>query len=411
MQNHPHAFVLLQPRLKLQDIIKDSPDVGQRSAFIGMVEETGSLYALSPSHSPLIGYGDLKYTRKGRLIDGSAPQEETEAPRHCEENPWDRRCLLGMHRLDTTDGHESRMKRLLEGPKDVDKTRSWIQWVEPTSLEVGAIDGTDVPANGSDSPQPISPPGGRSTVWEAAGMTLVLGVLSVWLLFKRFRIKEGAKSSALGADPIPPSVPAIPTPPQAVGEPIKEPTAPQEPPSVVTDAESPSEAPEGWVEVPSTPAAPVDDGDESDRDGEQDGDATPVPGRKKNRRGKRGKKKKKDLTLSPEDETDGGQPQEPSQAAPPPATTPQPLTPQSSIILPPPVPLETRPSLVVSEEILGEHVSPLGRVFCVLTFFLRLWFTWNCSLQRFIAGPCRRRKTTSQRLRHSSLSRGQHSAR
>ncbi|KAJ2922587.1 hypothetical protein H1R20_g14493, partial [Candolleomyces eurysporus] len=274
MQSHPHAFVLLQPRLKLQDILKDSPDVGQRSAFIGMVEETGSLYALSPSHYPLIGYGDLRYSRKGRLIGGSRQQEETEAPQHCEENPGDRRCLLGMHPLDTTDGHESRMKRLLEGPKDVVQVKPNSQWVDSPNLAIG---GNDVPANGSDSPEPISPP-------------------AVWFLFKRFRIKEGAKSSALGVAPIPPSVPTIPTPPQAVGEPIEEPAVSQELPSVATDAESPSEASDEWVKVPPTAAPPVDDGDE---------------------------------------------------------TTPQPVTPQSSIILAAPPPLEPRPSLAVSEEILG----------------------------------------------------------
>lgn len=383
LQHHPHAFVLLQPRPRLQDIIPTVPNLDQGSAFIGMVEETGSLFAMSRNQYPLVGLGSSAYARKGRTIgtpgtkdaykpvDDLAKQQKKDMEIHqlCEEFPGDRRCLLGMHPLDVSNGHESRMKRLLEGPKSVPtQVRSGqSQWMEPAQkgLEVKPILGTiEVSGNGSDSPrEPIMPPQ-RSTMLEAVGMTLFFGLLSVWFLFKRFRSQETKPSNAPAtpADHVQPSVPTIPVPPQAVGEPL---TAKQN--GVVPEVDSDSVATsDEWVRVAPGPAstklaAPAEDGEESEHEGDGDGEAAPV--RRKPRRGKRGKKKKKDLAFgAPGDEAEANVVPEANPGSE--ATTPQPIlipstpqliTPSSSLILtPPPLP-ETSPSLLVTDTILGKH--------------------------------------------------------
>lgn len=338
---------------------------------------------MSRNQYPMLEDGSLAYTRKGRTIrtpgsddvykpvDDIAKQTKKDMEIHqlCEEYPGDRRCLLGMHPLDVSNGHESRMKRLLEGPKSVENQVRGGQsrWMEPAQkgLEVKPILGTiEASGNGSDSPREAIVPTQRNTMLEAVGMTLFFGLLSLWFLFKRFRNQESKPSNAPAtpADYVQPSVPTIPVPPQAVGQPL---TAKQN--GVVPEVDSDSVATsDEWIRVATPPAsanpiAPAEDGDESDHEGEGDGDATPV--RRKPRRGKRGKKKKnKDLALgTPGEEVEVGIVLEANPASE--ATTPQPLiipstpqliTPSSSLILTPPPQPETSPSLLVTDTILGK---------------------------------------------------------
>ncbi|KAF5323103.1 hypothetical protein D9611_009216 [Ephemerocybe angulata] len=379
LQHHPHAFVLLQPRPRLQDIVPTAPHLAQRSAFIGMVEETGSLYALSPSQFPLVGLGSGGHSRNGRTIGSTNSKGEyksvdelarqrkkdAKAQQLCEENPGDRRCLLGMHPLDTSDGHMSRMKRLLEGPKSVETQtprQGQSQWMEhpmDRDIAVKPIDSIDVPSNGSNSPLPLSP--ARSSMLEVAGMTLFFGLLSVWFLFKRFRSgsKDDKHSGPLGVERSHPAIPTIPAPPQAIGEPLDRPKTPL--PETEPSDSSASGGGNGWVKVPATAATSgttnphIEDGDDSDREGEGDGEATPVPGRKKPRRGKRGKKKKNVLPTGADDEAEAGGVntailQLPGSPAP---QTLQTLSPSSSLILTPTPEPESKPSLTVTDTILG----------------------------------------------------------
>ena len=381
LQNHPHAFVLLQPRPRLQDTILGDKKIEARSTYVGMVEETGSLYALSPSQFPFVGWGLMGQNRRGRHIDGrtdleissDTKKEETDIAQLCEENPSDRRCLLGLHLVESGNGHEDRMKRLLEGPKSsvfglvpgAMKSQSPGQgkWLDRGALDIRVVGSIDsVPANGSDAPTAQPSPPSRSTVLEAAGISIFFGLLSIWFLFKRVKGKDVPKPSPVPtpAEPVLPPTPVLPVPPQAIGEPISE------PPTTV-EKEAASEASTGvsdeWVKVRTEPAAPPEDGDDTDREGEVDQEATPTPGRRKPRRGKRGKKKKKDLTVAPTDEEGEG-----TQSPPPETPTPQPpveetvhnVTPQSSLILTPPPPVaEASTSLTVTDHILGKTISSI----------------------------------------------------
>lgn len=254
----PHPFVLLQPRPTIQDILPNiSPSLKEnpRTAYVGLVKETGSLFAMSPQRYPLVAFGantgaaGKKY--KGRLIDsGTAGRiklevggkrngigrtredldgEDTDMDdepttvdeitklrklreaAHADDTPElechdrimnDRRCLVGVRRLelDEGDGHETRMKRLLDGPASASPYPPGYDpvvgppYVEPASGGINesgkppSVDGKgplmiDPPKNSS-----LSDPAGANLnasvwrVWEAVGATIVLGLISFWVL-------------------------------------------------------------------------------------------------------------------------------------------------------------------------------------------------------------------------------------
>ncbi|KAI0269552.1 hypothetical protein BGY98DRAFT_1014131 [Russula aff. rugulosa BPL654] len=89
----PSPFVLLQPRLRLQDILPSAIHQrdysGDETAFVGLVPGTDSLFALSPGHFPL--HGTLQ----------------------CFEGTTDRQCLTGVRALRADS--LSRLARLLDG--------------------------------------------------------------------------------------------------------------------------------------------------------------------------------------------------------------------------------------------------------------------------------------------------------
>jgi len=150
--NTAQAYVLLQPKPGLQDF---NPSLTldtaldrlpyHDSAYIGMVEETGSLFAMSPSHYPFVAFRDgaqhphidrtaespilpsgidlpmdvdeMTRARKLReLMDRM--QQAREEERCADPNMVDRKCFLGVRPLLGGDGEgsESRIRRLLDGP-------------------------------------------------------------------------------------------------------------------------------------------------------------------------------------------------------------------------------------------------------------------------------------------------------
>ncbi|KAJ7130189.1 hypothetical protein C8R44DRAFT_62074 [Mycena epipterygia] len=156
MRGHPSetlTFVLLQPRPQLSSILPQLNHATSKdqlphleSAFIGMVEESGSLFAMSPDRFPLVVFGDGKKTRP-KVINappqGEVPlelpgevdaitqarkqREKAMKERHysskddrCQDRAamyTDRQCLVGIRRLEGGDGDgpEMRMKRLIDG--------------------------------------------------------------------------------------------------------------------------------------------------------------------------------------------------------------------------------------------------------------------------------------------------------
>ncbi len=76
------------------------------SAYIGLVEETGSLFALSPAHFPLVVFG----SKERELLPASAHQGRTIGESHdtddekdefqfCLRNRYTPRCLVGVRKL------------------------------------------------------------------------------------------------------------------------------------------------------------------------------------------------------------------------------------------------------------------------------------------------------------------------
>ncbi|KAJ7716548.1 hypothetical protein B0H16DRAFT_1898353 [Mycena metata] len=146
-----HPFVLLQPRPRLSAIPPKLTDAPPHldSVYIGMVEETGSLFVMSPDRFPLVVFGGGGGSTPKMRTAGSGPKGEdpigelppeidavTAAPKEREkvmtERDYgsnddkcldrtslytDRRCLVGIRPLEGGDGDglEMRMKRLIEG--------------------------------------------------------------------------------------------------------------------------------------------------------------------------------------------------------------------------------------------------------------------------------------------------------
>ncbi len=112
----PSPFVLLQPRLRLQDILPST--IHQReflddeTAFVGLVPGTGSLFALSPDHFPLVAFSESAPTqriedREGVIVSGE------HGTLQCFEGTTDRQCLTGVRALRADS--RSRLARLLDG--------------------------------------------------------------------------------------------------------------------------------------------------------------------------------------------------------------------------------------------------------------------------------------------------------
>ncbi|KAI0074599.1 hypothetical protein K474DRAFT_1665218 [Panus rudis PR-1116 ss-1] len=143
-----HPFVLLQPRPRLQEILpgidlanpaKANQYPNMESAYVGLVEETGSLFAMSPDRFPLMIFGETNREEDdsylgngirgvGRSIDppptwdwdseGDLPPDVDSVAKHAKLKQYcrtkdgkrDVRCLTGVRKLES-----SRLSRLLDG--------------------------------------------------------------------------------------------------------------------------------------------------------------------------------------------------------------------------------------------------------------------------------------------------------
>lgn len=115
-------FVLLQPRLRLQDIIPSTPRQhdypNDETAFVGLVPETGSLFALGPDHFPLVAFSGPVSTQQVEGIEGTSEEgvlisHEEDGRLQCYESTTDRRCQTGVRTLRADSA--SNIARLLDG--------------------------------------------------------------------------------------------------------------------------------------------------------------------------------------------------------------------------------------------------------------------------------------------------------
>ncbi|KAL1721557.1 hypothetical protein EV715DRAFT_249010 [Schizophyllum commune] len=394
-----HPFVLLQPRPGLNDFLPTmNNDVhlpNDDSAYVGMVEQTGSLFAMSPARYPLVAFGNADRPTLPPLIDGPSgttydedadlPPEVDEITRQRKQLEWesalqrhgqsrcedatyaagDRRCHVGMRRLAGGDAEaSSRIKRLLDGVPQV-PTSPAASVLEPSAGANASADRNQHESADRDqrespaSPERPSPPSRESvgSYWQAVGMAFLLGALSLWFGLRRFRpemtgaamgitpasqlstsqLGEELNNAPMVSRPATPRLPDLPTPGLEVP-----PVNVQTPP---TEAQTPPTRVQFNV-------GQGEEGEESDKENEAEGDVQVTPGKKKVRRGKRGKGKKKANGDAANGEAQAIGLGEPDGATPQPMTPP--VQPAVSLVLTasPETPAPTQ-SLVVSDTILG----------------------------------------------------------
>ncbi|KAG6868345.1 hypothetical protein C0993_004685 [Termitomyces sp. T159_Od127] len=397
-----NALVLLQPRPLLQDVLPNvTPDTqlpNREAAYVGMVQETGSLFAMSPDRFPLVAFGGPERPGRVRLIEGpdhgefddelltevdaitkarkAKEQREAWEREMCSGNAIyaDRRCLVGMRRLEEGDGHGDRLKRLLDGPTDGRFPLPWpgnvqsVEAVKNDSMVIGLPEinaGPSIPTvEGSAENGWMET--GRGNFLEFVAVTFIFGVVSLWIGIKRIRLPkkfsrssitlddnqkvpvvnepEVVKASAIGVTDSPLKLQsALATEPTA--EPVPSPLRAAPLPPVPDTSES-KITPNG-----SSGSADTAAGDESDKEGDVNEDTPVILGKRKNRRGKRGKKKKVGIVLPETDEREEGKvpPANGSDSAVKVSESP----PMSSLVIHSPKPPPLAPSLVVSDSILG----------------------------------------------------------
>ena len=98
-------FVLLQPRPRLEGLAnyKDLPNLD--SAYVGLVRETQSLFAMSPRVFPLVAFGDSN----SRKPDVDAVTERRKLRELCRNGAGDRRCFIGVRPLEESRQSWSRL--------------------------------------------------------------------------------------------------------------------------------------------------------------------------------------------------------------------------------------------------------------------------------------------------------------
>lgn len=418
-------FVLLQPRISLQDLLPNFDLVSAakqdrlpniEAAYVGMVEETGSLFAMSPDRYPLVVFGDTnfeeEYPRGSRpsidppsnfVLDGrdfpsdvdsiTRVMKRRKLKEACRNGSKDKRCLTGVRRLES-----SRLSRLLDGPASVPFPP---HMADPRDHPNHSA---SLPGAGNASIQPHPGAGahlvedssrGYANLSAQALSTYTVGLLTllamfVWM-FKRFERR--------------PTPPPAQTPPMHVDVSVVEATlmTPDQttPTSETTEStlvEKPSprikQEDDGGAETPRPKGRAVsfgeavkiatvtpEDDDEAGENAEgeeSDADQAQTPGRRKPARRKRGKKKPKPGPLNGSGENGKLEGQD-SKPAVQDSVPEEPQTPKangspeavhvvspSSIVVPPPSPaVPVIPSLVVSDTILGmSDVSYMLRIVC-----------------------------------------------
>ncbi|KAF9806751.1 hypothetical protein IEO21_08560 [Rhodonia placenta] len=394
-----NPFVLLQPRLHLQEILPNAdlqtPIMRNRleSAFVGMVEETGSLFAMSPSTYPMVVFGDAGV---GRFLD-SAPvvgdydlpgdldavtrkAKERKMRKMCQDGSMDRRCLTGVHKL--VSSSESRLSRLLDGvPTALEPPRTSAPGNNTRRVSNGAPDGDESPAIhrqmmvwdlqrdaplGDDLPR-LDPPLGDdlpklypiSSVQAFSAFAVCALALLATLVWLGMRSKSSRR-------PVPPKVTrnpsegsdnpdidtsSIPVPGDYkladVAEDVKVPgsdisRSPTPIPIPVSDSGRFVDTHE-QIASDDLPGASQEGGADGD-DSEKEGDTPATPGRRKGLRRKRGKKKKGGAAANGNGAVTDAEADRDGDLAP---------GSDNAQVPPPSTPIPVVPSLVVSDTILG----------------------------------------------------------
>jgi serine/threonine-protein kinase/endoribonuclease IRE1 len=373
MSSRSKPFLLLQPKPRLEELFphvdfhnaaKQNSLPNIDSTYVGMVKDTGSLFAMSPETFPLLLFGGNEERVDPRyLLD--APEDATsdidkgidqltrqrQLRQLCQDGSLDRRCFTGMRRMD--EDSRSRYSRLIGGSP----------YVEDQPQDSIIHMPVDEPAPSRNASLPSSPireslPVADTIVISTAALKLsivyplatVLILLLTWFGWKRLQATQSITTkshpSNLGNS-------------TSNGD-LKTPYLEQDSSlgSVGVSAEqttlllgpggSSGGETDAKLSMPSDSStkkvSPEETNDLEDSDKEDD--PTGTPGKRRTRRGRRGKKKKVAIAV-PEDGEDNESDRQPNGSI---ELKPAVSTP--SIILPPPPPPPPS-ALVVSETVLG----------------------------------------------------------
>lgn len=321
---------------------------------------------MSQDRFPLVAFGDSRKDDRGRLIEGAHPSHVTVPDDIPGRKPKlgnldcrpdvisDRRCLLGMKKIEEG---EWPLKRLIEAGRGVPMVEA------PVPITSGPI-GEDIRRNAGGAIAEDAPPGlidaddallmGRSSsTWEMVVVIVAVGVVSAWMTWKRLQNKMTKGITALSV--LDTTLESSEVSLKGLqysdgvsrlnGAPAEQPRSPT---PATPSSDSSSRAPSASKPEPgaAAPLPEADEGDDSDKDGEPDGEVPATPSRRKVRRGKRGKKKKVAIVAQNVDESGRSDGLETPFGPSSPAIPPLSITPSPAV--------QVGPSLVVSETVLGK---------------------------------------------------------
>ena len=419
----PSPFVLLQPHLRLQDIFpstrRDYP-IDDEAAFVGLVPGTGSLYALSPYHFPLVAFSEPEPSKRVEGIEGRLVWTE-DGMLQCFEGTTDRRCLTGVRGLRADS--RSRLARLLDGvpgPATSPLASATGGPIRSENANSQAYEGSE-PLIGLGEGKPPAVPwewianvpeslAQSQKSWTPSPSSLLLALVSIvasLLWFKR-KVPTSARDAivpneqagkttfarnAVSVTPLGPvnashlESQAVENGPSAEASLPKDSVAPLELPPV-----TPIPAPEAGPDAPLQSSTTDDSAKASPAKAESPEGVEDVGEVKKKHRKRRRRRKgdAKDTSAEGEEpENEDGEGGEDGNA----------VSPNTPSLVPPPmsVPPDSS-SLVVSETVLGMSSNPY--VPKTLTDLTRLRFAWHCGLCGLLAGPCGGRQTSPARLRY-----------
>ena len=407
-----NPMVLLQPSPRLQDVFP-SMDLSNTaklnhqlpnldSAYVGILEETGSLFVMSSDRFPLVAFGDANPSSMYPLIDPpsgtSLPtgailkpgvDEITKARKLrelCDKGVFDPRCLTGIRKLESSS--RSRLSRLLDAapvaqtPQPATKTYPTPSGIEGPGDNRSLVNVRPPWPHGQAPGQHLQ---SNLPLWLLVLLSSILG----WIVIGRRRWKS-----------VQPQIPV-----QSFGvdreaelkhveqTPLIDTITPELPldrfesPDLIVDDGAPLQEP-----------VRAEEAGESER---EDQIATPV--RKKPLRRRRGKKKKGSNLAAPADNDEPEGETETDVAV----DVAEEGSGKIQLIVPTPATAAAPSStLVVSDEILGM----LGVMYSTLfpDHSSRFRFPRNCGFQGFFTGPCRRCQTSPPGLCHIGYPRGQH---
>ena len=324
----------MQPRPPISDVLRGFDESSAASiydpdtVYVGLVEETGSLFVMGNDHFPLIAFGDTEYNINSRAIDPPPSATlRTDLPDRidavtrlrklrelCVESPFDTRCLTGKRPLDASSLNSRQLPGVpsVELPPEIDLAPGDVVDAADTLPDIP--DTTNNLSTAIPSWTSVASAIGENFKMSAALGTVLLAMIfgPTWLFRDKLPLNKlypwtarltpeiqsasipssiTSQPAAMEASPAPPLVPdgeghdmTIPPPLSSdVGTSPSTPT-PVSPVPVAQLPDSPTVSKENLPGVPT-----VDDIEESEREGDA-ADATPRKRKiHRRRRGKKGK--------------------------------------------------------------------------------------------------------------------------